>query len=179
MNSNDNSIYHIESNTWSLEREEHLNTEDGPTSWELYEEFRELLSVSKSKETGLINISIEYYSPGIASDWVNKIIQSINNFMRQQDIQEAQNNIKFLEQQISLTSIADMQSVFYQLIEEQTKTLMLAQASEEYVLKTVSEAKIPEEKSKPRRAIICVIGTLIGFIFSSFIVLAIYIFKRQ
>jgi len=53
--------------------------------------------------------------------------------------------------------------VFYQLIEEQTKTLMLAEASDEYVLKTISEAKVPVEQEKPNRLLIIILVTLMAF----------------
>jgi LPS O-antigen subunit length determinant protein (WzzB/FepE family) len=55
-----------------------------------------------------------------------------------------------------------MREVFYQLIEEQTKSKMLAEASPEYAFVTVSKAMVPEEKSKPKRALVCILGTLLG-----------------
>ncbi|TON86113.1 LPS O-antigen length regulator, partial [Vibrio parahaemolyticus] len=59
-------------------------------------------------------------------------------------------------------SVADMQSTFYKLIEEQTKSLMLAEVQEEFVFKVVDPAVIPELKDEPKRALICVLGTLLG-----------------
>ena len=55
-----------------------------------------------------------------------------------------------------------MQASFYQLIEEQTKVLMLANSSKEYVLKTISPAMMPEKKSKPSRVLIVIAGGVIG-----------------
>lgn len=59
----------------------------------------------------------------------------LNQVMKQKDIDEAQRNIAYLKVQLEKTSVADMQTVFYKLIEEQTKTLMLAEVNQEYVLK--------------------------------------------
>jgi hypothetical protein len=39
-----------------------------------------------------------------------------------------------------------METVFYQLIEEQTKNMMLTQVKAEYVLKTIDPAQVPEKK---------------------------------
>lgn len=72
-----------------------------------------------------------------------------------------------------------MQTVFYQLIEEQTKTIMLAEVSKEYVLKTIDPANAPEEKAKPKRALIVVLGTMLGGILSVLIVLIRYFTKKQ
>ena len=70
--------------------------------------------------------------------------------------------------------LADMQTIFYQLIEEQTKTIMLAEVSSEYVLKTIDPANSPDEKAKPKRALIVVLGTMLGGILSVLIVLVRY-----
>jgi LPS O-antigen subunit length determinant protein (WzzB/FepE family) len=72
-----------------------------------------------------------------------------------------------------------MQTIFYQLIEEQTKTLMLAEIGDEYALKTLSAAKVPEEKSKPKRALIVVLGTLLGGMLAMMIVLVRYFSRKE
>ena len=48
---------------------------------------------------------------------------------------------------------------------------MLAQVRPEYVFKTIDPAVVPEEKSEPKRALICVLGTLLGGMLSVLIVL--------
>jgi LPS O-antigen subunit length determinant protein (WzzB/FepE family) len=120
--------------------------------------------------TSLINLSVEYYSPIIAKEWVDKLVAAINSHLRVRDRDEASKSIQFLERQISQTSLAEMKNVFYQLVEEQTKNLMLTEISDEYVLKTLSPARIPEEKSRPNRALICIGGTLLGFVFALLLV---------
>ena len=60
-----------------------------------------------------------------------------------------------------------------QLIKTEQQTIMLSQSSPEYVFKVIDRPIIPELKLKPKRAIICIVGTISGFI----IVLAITIAK--
>jgi uncharacterized protein involved in exopolysaccharide biosynthesis len=76
-----------------------------------------------------------------------------------------------LKQQVANTSLADLQSMFFELIQSQTETVMLAQVRPEYVFKTIDPAVVPEEKSKPSRALICVLGTLLGGMLGVVIVL--------
>ncbi|MCP4523619.1 MAG: LPS O-antigen length regulator, partial [Candidatus Gracilibacteria bacterium] len=135
-----------------------------PSSWELYDEFKDRISINQDKTSGLISLSIEYFSPNIARKWTEKMVKAINIHIKKQDKEEALNSISYLNEKIKETNITDMQSVFYQLIEEQTKTLMLAEVSDEYVLKTISPAKKAEEISKPNRVAIFVINLLIGVI---------------
>jgi len=39
---------------------------------------------------------------------------------------------------------------------------MLAEVSDEYVFKTLSQAKVAEEKAKPKRALIAILGFMLG-----------------
>jgi len=167
----DADLYDVTNQKWVRDFNPDKGQKSEPSSWELYEKIKDRISVSQDKTTGLINLSVEYYSPVIAKQWADKIIQAINHHIREADREEATKSIAYLKEQINKTTIADMQSVFYQLIEEQTKTLMLAEVSEEYVFKTLSPAKVAEEKAKPKRALIAVLGFMLGGMFSVLIVL--------
>jgi LPS O-antigen subunit length determinant protein (WzzB/FepE family) len=52
--------------------------------------------------------------------------------------------------------------MLFELIEEQTKTVMLANVREEYILKTIDRAVVEESRAKPSRVLIVFIGGLIG-----------------
>jgi uncharacterized protein involved in exopolysaccharide biosynthesis len=142
-----------------------------PTGWELYKSFSEMFSVSENKKTGMISISVEYFSPKIAKQWVDQLIIGINQHMQSRKLDKVNINIQYLEAQIQKTSIAEMREVFYIIIEEQIKSKMLAEASPEYAFVTVSPAMVPEEKSQPQRALICILGTLLGGMLAVLLVL--------
>ncbi|EGQ9780128.1 LPS O-antigen length regulator, partial [Vibrio parahaemolyticus] len=127
-----------------------------PTAQEAFEVFnKEVLSISQDKESGLYTVSVKYYSPYVAQQWVNWLIEDINKVMRERTIAETSQNLAYLNTQLQKTSVADMQSTFYKLIEEQTKSLMLAEVQEEFVFKVLDPAVVPELKNSPSRAIIC------------------------
>lgn len=138
--------------------------ESAPSSWMLYQKFRDHMSISKSKETGFIFIHIEHVSPLLAKDWVDALTTDINEHLKERDSKEAIENIEFLKNQIRNTSINEMQTVFHKLIEEQTKTLMLTEGNKEYVLRTINKAKVPEIKSTPNRGLIVIQGAIIGLL---------------
>lgn len=165
----DEDLYDSSTNKWVREVKAPKKSE--PSSWEAYEAFKEILIVSTDKETGMITLSIEHYSPQVATQWLLWLVDDINVDMREQDKAEAQRSIDYLTTKLQETQLADMQTVFYQLIEQQTKTIMLAEVSLEYVLKTIDPANAPEEKAKPKRALIVVLGTMLGGMLSVVIVL--------
>lgn len=160
----DDDLYDVDNKKWV--REPPSGKSVIPTSWELYEEFSQRLGISQEKGTGLVTVSIEFYSPILAKEWLDAYIDFINTYMRDRKLEQVNRNIEYLQSQIEKTSIAEMKEVFYQIIVEQTKSKMLAEASPEYAFVTVSEAMLAEEKSAPRRAIICILGTILGAVVS-------------
>lgn len=149
-----------------------------PSLWEGFVVFSNLLNVSQDKSTSMVTVELEYYSPMLAQQWVEWLISDVNEFIRDQDQKEAQDSINYLTAQLKDIHVASMETVFYQLIEEQTKNMMLTKVKAEYVLKTIDPAQIPEIKSKPKRALIVVLGTILGGILSVLIVLIRYFFKK-
>ena len=133
-----------------------------PSLQEAYEEFMDILSVSQDKKTGFVALAIEHYSPTVAKQWVDWLIDDLNASIMRQDVAEAEQAIKYLNEQIKDTSIAELRNVFFSLIEEQTKTVMLAKVTDEYLLKTLDPAVAPEMKSRPKRSLMVVLATLLG-----------------
>jgi LPS O-antigen subunit length determinant protein (WzzB/FepE family) len=165
----DDEVYDVNNNKWI--REVSFPKTSAPSRWEAYQKLLELLSVSQDKTSSLVTIDIEFYSPQIAKTWLKWLVADVNNFMRQQDESEAQSSIDYLTKQLEKTEVSAMETVFYQLIEEQTKNMMLTKVSAEYVLKTIDPAQVPEIKAGPKRALIVVLGTMLGGILSVLIVL--------
>jgi len=172
-----NDAYDVGANKWLVEDES--GAIGAPSSWQLFESFSEMLSVSEDKKSGLVSVSIEYYSPQIAKQWVDMYVESINRFMQQRQVDKVTRNINYLQEQIEKTAIAEMQEVFYTIIEEQTKNKMLAEASPDYVFVAVGPSMVPELKSQPKRALICILGTLLGGMLSVLMVLIMHYAKKS
>ena len=168
----DSEIYDPENNKWVREVKAPFKPE--PSMQEAYKEFSKIISASTDKETGMVKISIEHVSPSVAQQWVEWLIADINQTMKQRDVFEAIKSTDFLTQQLEQTKIADIRAVLYKLVEEQTKTIMFAKVRDEYVFKTIDEALVPEEKLKPKRALIAILGTMLGGMLSVMFVLIRY-----
>ena len=165
----DPAAYDAASKTWL--REVDPPKSPAPSSQEAHKAFSAILGVSQDKQTAYVSVSIEHQSPVIAAQWVNWLIEDVNAAVKAQDVSEAQKSIEYLKQQVANTSLADLQAMFFELIQSQTETVMLAEVRPEYVFKTIDPAVVPEEKSKPSRALICVLGTLLGGMLGVVIVL--------
>jgi uncharacterized protein involved in exopolysaccharide biosynthesis len=155
-----NKIYDVDEQIWIRSVEAPLTPE--PTAQEAYVKFREILAVSEDNETGFVTISVEHLSPIVAQQWVTWMVNDVNEEMMLDATAEAQQSIDYLTDQLKNTQVVALEEVFYSLIEEQTKTIMLANSRPEYLFKTIDPAVAPEERSSPSRALICVLGTLLG-----------------
>jgi uncharacterized protein involved in exopolysaccharide biosynthesis len=170
-------VYDSQNKQWLLENES--GVVGPPSSWNLFKTFSERLAVSEDKKSGLVSVSIEYYSPQIAKQWLDMYVSAVNAHMQQRQVDKVTNNINYLQAQIEKTSIAEMREVFYTIIEEQTKNKMVAEASPEYAFVAVSPSMVPEETSQPKRALICILGTLLGGMLSVLLVLAMHYTRKS
>jgi len=173
----DEDLYDSGTTEWLVKNNE-TNKVGMPSSWELFETFTDILSVSEDKKTGLVSMSVEYYSPQIAQQWLDMYISAINQHMQERQMAKVTRNIEYLEAQIAKTTIAEMKEVFYTIIEEQLKSKMLAEANPDYAFVAVSSSMVPEQKSQPKRALICILGTLLGGILSVLMVLIMHYAKK-
>ena len=169
--------YDSEGSEWVIEDDS--GVAGPPSSWALFKAFSGRVAVSEDKKSGLVTVSIEYYSPQIAKQWLDLYISAINKHMQERQVEKVSNNISYLEAQIEKTSIAEMREVFYTIIEEQTKNKMVAEASPDYAFVAVSPSMVPEEKSQPKRALICILGTLLGGMLSVLWVLVMHYAKKS
>jgi len=164
----DPEIYDMETSEWQKDDE---GKSLKPTNWDMVKKFKEShLSLAEDKETGMVTVKLKSLSPPVAKEWADLLVKDINEHMREQDVQDAEARIAYLEEKLNETSIAGMQQVFYQLIESETRTVMLANAQNEYVFKTVDPAVVPQEKSEPKRALIAILAVMLGGILGVFIV---------
>ena len=168
----DSSLYDEQSQSWLIDAGN--GQFRGPTSWELYEEFMKMFSLSSDMETGLVTLSVKYYSPYIAKQWVDLFFAEINRHMQQRKLSRVNSNIEYLQDQIAKTSISHMESVFYTIIEEQIKNKMLAEATPEHTFLVVSQSMVPEERTGPKPYFLTILGSMLGLLISILVVLLRY-----
>ena len=158
-------IYDQETNSWLIKDKKNGGFK-APSGYKLFQRFKGRLDVSEDKATGFVTVSVEFFSPIMAKEWLDLFVRAINEHMQTRQVQKVSKNIAYLNEQISKTSIAEMREVFYTIIEDQIKSKMLAEASPEYTFIPISPAMIEENKSQPNRAITCIVITFLGGVFA-------------
>lgn len=166
-------IYDPEKREWKIHPESGLSLK--PSSWNYIPKLRERIVMTKNPETGILTIHVTHVSPTIAHRWITALINDINDYMRTKDINEANRSIEYLQAEISDSSLTEMKSVFYSLIEQQIRTGMIASVRPDYVLKVIDPAIIPEGKDSPKRELIIIFGAILGAFIGVFFIMFRYL----
>ena len=165
----DDKIYDAKKNTWT--REYTYPQQQIPSSQESFEVFnRDHLYLNEDKKTGFVTLSIKHQSPYVAKQWTELIVNEINKFYRQKDKLESEKAARYLNQQISITGFSEIKEVLAQLLQKETEKLTLIEANQYYVYEYIDPPAVMEKKSEPNRALICIMGALLGGMLSIFLV---------
>jgi len=162
----DDALFDVKSQKWRLAQP----NQKIPTPWQAYGQFIKFLNVTQ-EAGGMLNITLDYYDPKLAKRWLYQYVDELNDFIRQQDLIEAQASIKYLQREASLAEVSSVKSVFYNLIEQKTKTVLLAKVSKGYVFKPLDDIVLPEDKQSPKRGIIIILFAFLGMLISIVIAL--------
>ncbi len=161
--------YDVNTKTWV--RKPKLPRKVIPSTQETYEALLKLITVEQDPKSKFVKLSVDFYSPFIAAEWTQKLVDKLNQSIRLRDKQEATESIAYLEKLSQESNVYGLRNMFSSLMEEQIKSRMLAEVRIDYVFKIVDPAVVPELKSKPKRSIIIVVAGFLGGIVGIIIIL--------
>lgn len=151
-----------------------------PSSQESFQEFLLLLQITENTSNGFITLSIKHPSPYIAKEWTELMINQINFYFREKDKLESTKAVKYLNQQIAMTNLTEIKQAISQIIKEETQKLALIEAKQNYVFDYIDPPVVTEKKSEPERALISILGAILGAILSIlFVLIKYYTFTKK
>lgn len=164
-------LWDSDKKTWNVAPEEQ------PTPYKAYQFFsKTLLNIAVDKKTGLITLSITWKDREQAVRWANMLMREANEQLRQKTISETQQSIDFLEKELQKTSVVEVQNTIFRVMENQIKTMMMANTQEQFAFKIIDPAVAMDEDAfvKPKRPLMMALG-LIGGLFLG--ILAVFLRK--
>jgi uncharacterized protein involved in exopolysaccharide biosynthesis len=136
-----------------------------PTEWHAAQAFRKsILTVAEDKKTHLVKLIIEWKDPIQAKDWANDLVNATNLRIREHVITVSTRNLEYLNQQLEKAATVDLRQAISRLIETETKNAMVARGNDEYALKIIDPAVVPQEKYSPRITLIIILGAALGLL---------------
>ncbi len=124
-------------------------------------------------------ISFDWTDPELATLWCNDLITYLNDHIRNKKIIEARKSISFLEDELKKTSLVNNKTILFNLLEEQTKNITLANVRDEYAFKFIDKAYLSTtSRIRPQRAQTAVFSLFAGFSLSILIVFTIALYRK-
>jgi uncharacterized protein involved in exopolysaccharide biosynthesis len=139
--------------------------DDAPTLWKAVKFFdRNVRSVNEDSSTGVITVAVEWRNPERATEWANQLVADLNAQVRERDVEEAARSIKYLNEQLGKTNIVELERAIYDLIEDQIKTIALANVRDEYAFRVIDPATAPDmdDYVYPNEPVMLILGLAIG-----------------
>lgn len=137
---------------------------DAPTIGDAYSLFDSIRAVTEDVQTGLVTLTVDWPDAEVAADWANGLVAQVNERLRNDAIEEAQQNLEFLEGQLDNYSAVAVREAVFNLMEAEMKNAMLANVRAEYAFEVIDPAVVPERRFKPRRLLMVVVGSVAGCI---------------
>jgi uncharacterized protein involved in exopolysaccharide biosynthesis len=129
---------------------------------------RKVLRISQDPKTALVTISVDWRDPRLAADWANLLASRLNAKMRERALADAEDNVAFLTDELSHTSLVGLQQSISRLLEVEMQKLMLARGNEEFAFRVVDFAEAPNKHSRPKGLLILLfaisLGLAVGFV---------------
>lgn len=151
---------------WDAERKawKEQEPDNVPTVWKAEKKFKKkILSVDEDKKTGLVTLTIEWTNAELAAQWAKDLVGRANRDLRAREIKQCQTNLAYLNDQLTKTSVVELQKAIYSLIEAEIKKVMIANGSDEFAFRVIDPPRVAEERSSPMRGLIMVVGLFLGF----------------
>jgi uncharacterized protein involved in exopolysaccharide biosynthesis len=133
---------------------------------------KKLLRVREDRRSGIITVSIRWRNRNQAADWANELVSRLNTEMRHRAIDDADARLKYLKNQVEKTNNVGIKQAIYSLMESEIERAMLAEVREEYALRIIDRAHVPEERDRvwPKAGLLLVGGLFFGVLLAFVVV---------
>ena len=143
------------------------------TLWRAVQLFEKgVVSIREDPRRGITTLSVEWTDPATSASWANGLVALANELIRTRALVEARRNIAYLGAQAERTTDIDLRHVIFNLIENQTKTEMLANGRADYAFRVVDPATVPEFRAGPHRTLLLITGFVLGGVLGAMFILA-------
>jgi uncharacterized protein involved in exopolysaccharide biosynthesis len=123
-----------------------------PTLEDGYRAFdKRIRTVVQNRKTGLTTISVTWKDPVLARQWTDGLVNATNDLLRARAIERSTRNLEYLRKASDTTTITEVKTTIYKLMETEIKKQMVAYGGRDYAFRVVDPAMVPDRKDFPTR----------------------------
>lgn len=138
-----------------------------PGDWDAIRATKGSLKVSVNKKAGTLSVSFESPSPEGSANIVKYFLDEGKSRLQEEALDRAIKNKIFIEEQTRKTVDALTRDRLYALYGQEVEREMMARNRDQFGFRVIDSPRIPDRKSKPKRGLAALMGTLIaGITFS-------------
>ena len=123
---------------------------------------KDVVSIADDRRTNVVTITVDWYSPLLAAQWANGMIELVNERLRSDAIRTADSSLDYLNKELAKTNVVEIRQAIYRVIEQQVNNAMLANVQREYAFHFVDRAVPPEVRFSPKRPLMAAVGAAVG-----------------
>ena len=153
-------IYDKENNIWK--RSKFFYKTSKPTKLEAYRKVMNNFEIFQDRDTGFIKVSYTHISPSIAKNFLDDLILSVNQEIKDKEVLDATKKVQYLNKEIATTEVSEIRNILSDLIKKELSIIALSKTTDEYLLKIIDPPFLPEEHAFPKRLIFFISGLLFG-----------------
>lgn len=142
------------------------NVISSPDIEDLHKKYLKMMSISRNKTTGIMDLSFVHVSPYFAAEIIDLIFINLDNDARKESIIELNKSIAYFESKLLLTNETSLKASLNMLMKTKIEQLMLANVKESYLINIISKPFVPKYKSAPKKSLFAVVGFFMSMITS-------------
>jgi uncharacterized protein involved in exopolysaccharide biosynthesis len=142
-----------------------------PTLQDAYEALKGMLTVSRDRKTDVLTVKFDNEDPRFAKIMAEHYLVELSESLREETLEDAAENEKFLQQQLEQTSDPLLKVKISELLAKEIEKETFARAQKYYSFIVLDPPIAPDidKKVKPKRALICILSVTVAGFFAIFL----------
>ena len=141
------------------------------TLQDAYEALKGMLTVSRDRKTDVLAVKFDNEDPRFAKIMVEHYPPELSESLREDTLEDATENKRFLQEQLDLTSDVLLKVKISELLAKEIEKETFARAQKYYSFIVLDPPIAPDidKKVKPKRALICILSVTVAGFFAIFL----------
>jgi uncharacterized protein involved in exopolysaccharide biosynthesis len=141
--------------------------------------FDEIRKIDRDANNDFVTLQIDWPDRVKAAEWVNQLAQRLNDELRKRAIASADAALAYLQKELASTDDVSTREAISRLMEGQIKRKMLANVTQEFALRFVDEAIVPDADfpTRPKKLIMAGAGVVFGALIG--VAVALLLYRRE
>jgi G-rich domain on putative tyrosine kinase/Chain length determinant protein len=131
-----------------------------------YVEFEKIRKIDLDFYNSFVTLQIDWYDRFQAADWVNQLVDRLNEEVRSRAVKDADGSLAYLRDEMARTIDVTTRAAISRLMENEVRQKMLARVTTEYEVRVVDRAVVADKDFplRPNKLLMIGVGLVFGML---------------